>query len=57
MTISAENLTTLINVKSEEEFDEEKMITLLVMTSEAIRFDDVRVCVNAVIISQVKCPN
>ena len=53
---SAENLiiTTLnlqenIRVNSEADFVGDKMITLIVMTSEAIRFQDLQNCVNAVL--------
>ena len=43
------NLLEHITVKSLDEFVNEAMITLLVMTAEAIRFEDLQKCVDEVL--------
>ena len=49
LLMASYNLQEFITVKSKDDFVDETMITLIVMTSEAIRFEDLQKCFNAVL--------
>ena len=47
--VGSNNLPDHLKVTSKDEFANETMITLIVMTSEAIRFEDLQKCFNEVL--------
>ena len=47
--VGSNNPPDHVKVTSKDEFANETMITLIIMTSEAIRFEDLQKCFNAVL--------